>query len=262
MNTQPTNEFTGKRIVVTGGTQGAGKAIFDKLASGGATLLTSARSAPPEDIPSASFVRADLSTAEGAATLAQATRERMGGVDILVHVLGGSKAPGGGFAASGDDVWEAEWNLNLMSAVRLDRLLVPQMIERGRGAIIHTGSIQSRLPLYDSTTAYAASKAALVAYSKALSKEIGPKGVRVNVVSPGWIYTSASEALVKRIAESSGGSEEEARQSILDALGGIPIGRPAFPEEVAELVAFLVSDRAASIHGAEYVIDGGTIPTI
>lgn len=262
MITPYTNEFEGKRVVVTGGTQGAGHAVYEKLAAAGATLVTAARSARPDTIPEASFVRADLSTAEGAAALAAAALERMGGVDILVHVLGGSKAPGGGFAASGDDVWQAELDLNLMSAVRLDRLLVPYMIERGQGAIIHTASIQSRLPLFDSTTAYAAAKAALVAYSKALSKEVGPKGVRVNVVSPGWIYTSASEAMVKRIAQSSGGSEETARQSILEGLGGIPIGRPAFPEEVADLITFLVSSRAASIHGGEYVIDGGTIPTV
>ncbi|MBA4225694.1 MAG: short-chain dehydrogenase [Hyphomonas sp.] len=255
-------EFSGKRVVITGGTQGAGHAVFQKLAAAGAELLTAARSTPPETMPEAAFVRADLSTAAGAETLANAALERMGGVDILVHVLGGSSAPGGGFAASGDDVWQAELDLNLMSAVRLDRLLVPQMIARGKGAIIHTASIQSRLPLYESTTAYAAAKAALVAYSKALSKEVGPKGVRVNVVSPGWIYTSAAEAMVKRIAQSSGSSEEAARQSILDALGGIPIGRPALPEEVADLMVFLASDRASAIHGAEYVIDGGTIPTI
>jgi NAD(P)-dependent dehydrogenase (short-subunit alcohol dehydrogenase family) len=146
--------------------------------------------------------------------------------------------------------------------VRLDRALLPQMIARGRGAVIHVASIQRRLPLPDSTTAYAAAKAALTTYSKALSKELGPKGVRVNVVSPGWIYTEASEGLVRRIAESTGGTLDEARRSILDGLGGIPLGRPAESAEVAELIAFLASDRAAAIHGAEYVIDGGTVPTV
>ena len=108
----------------------------------------------------------------------------------------------------------------------------------------------------------AAAKAALRTYSKSLTKELGPRGVRVNVVSPGWIYTEAAQALVDRIATTTGGTAEAARQSILDALGGIPLGRPARPEEVAELIAFLASDRASAIHGAEYVIDGGTTPTV
>ncbi|WP_348981738.1 SDR family oxidoreductase [Azospirillum sp. TSH58] len=102
----------------------------------------------------------------------------------------------------------------------------------------------------------------MTTYSKALSKELGPKGVRVNVVSPGWIHTEAADDLMARIAASTGGTTETARQSILDALGGIPLGRPARPEEVADLIAFLASDRASAIHGAEHVIDGGTIPTV
>ncbi|TIT54458.1 MAG: SDR family oxidoreductase, partial [Mesorhizobium sp.] len=152
--------------------------------------------------------------------------------------------------------------LNLLAAVRLDRLVVPRMIEQGSGAIVHISSIQRRLPLHESTIAYAAAKAALSNYSKALSKELGPQGIRVNIVAPGWIHTTASEAMVKRLAAHSGSDEETARQGIMDAMGGIPIGRPAWPQEIAELVAFLVSDRASAIHGAEYVIDGGTIPTV
>ncbi len=216
----------------------------------------------PADPAGADFVATDLTEAGGACVLAEAAMERLGGVDVLVHVLGGSTAPGGGFAALTEEHWRAELDLNLMPAVRLDRLLLPQMIARGSGTVIHVASIQRRLPLHDSTTAYAAAKAALTTYSKALSKEVGPKGVRVNVVSPGWIYTEAADALVQRLAASSGGTPETARQGILDALGGIPLGRPAKPEDVAELIAFLASDRASAIHGAEYVIDGGTIPTM
>ncbi len=253
-------EFAGKTVVLTAGTKGAGAAAFRRFVAAGARVVTAARSERPDDMPDHAFVRADLTSAEGVETFAQAALERLGHVDILIHVLGGSSAPGGGFAALTNEIWANELNLNLLSAVRLDRALLPSMIARGKGAVVHTASIQHRLPL-PSTTAYAAAKAALATYSKALSKEVGPKGVRVNVVSPGWIYTSAAEAMVRRIAASSGTSEDEARQSILDALGGIPLGRPAWPEEVAEMIAFLASDRASAVHGAEFVIDGGTVPT-
>lgn len=254
-------ELAGKRVLVTGGTKGAGEAIVHRLAAAGATVLTTARSAREASRQNL-FVQADVSTLAGAEQVAAATMDKLGGVDIIVHSVGGSKSPGGGFAALGDQLWQDELDLNLLAAVRLDRLLVPHMIAQGSGAIIHISSIQRRLPLHDSTTAYAAAKAALSAYSKALSKELGPKGIRVNTVAPGWIATTASEAMVKRLAAHSGSDEDTARQGIMDALGGIPIGRPAWPQEIAELVAFLVSDRAASIHGAEYVIDGGTIPAV
>ncbi|MEI9897711.1 MAG: SDR family oxidoreductase [Chthoniobacter sp.] len=128
--------------------------------------------------------------------------------------------------------------------------------------IIHISSIQRSLPLYESTLAYAAAKAALTNYSKGLSNEVGPKGVRVISVAPGFIETTAAEAMIERLASSAGTDRNTALQGLMDSLGGIPIGRPGRPEEVAELVAFLASNRAPSIHGSEYVIDGGTIPTI
>lgn len=255
-------EFAGRRVVVTGGTKGAGAAVAARFAAAGARVLTAARSAPPEPEEGRLFVAADLTTAEGIGTLADAVLSEFGGVDILVHCLGGSATPGGGFRAATEDFWQQELAVNLLPAVRLDRLLVPGMIERGDGVVIHMASIQRRLPLPESTIAYAAAKAALASYSKSLSKELGPAGIRVNTVSPGWIMTEAADRLVKRLATSSGTDEDAARRGVMDALGGIPIGRPAWPEEVAELVAFLASDRAASIHGAEYVIDGGTIPTM
>lgn len=256
------SEFAGKRVVVTGGTKGAGLATVRRFLAGGAAVVTAARSDAPGDVPAEAFVRADLATPEGVAALAEAAMDRLGGVDILVHVLGGSTAPGGGFAALDDAAWRSELDLNLMPAVRLDRALVPQMVAQGSGVVVHVSSIQRKLPLHDATTAYAAAKAALTTYSKTLSKEVGPKGIRVNSVAPGWINTSASQAMVERIAATAGIGKEAARQSVMDALGGIPLGRPAEPEEVAELIAFLASDRAAAIHGAEYVIDGGTVPTV
>lgn len=254
-------EFKGIRVVVTGGTQGAGLATVRRFLAGGAEVVVAARR-PIDELSSSQFVQADLTTSQGVDLLAQAALTRLGGIDVVVHSLGGSSAPGGGFRALTDQHWQAELNLNLMAAVRLDRALLPAMIERGSGAIVHVSSIQRRLPLHDSTIGYAAAKAALTVYSKAISKEVGPAGIRVNVVSPGWIYTEAAEAMVGRLAAASGGSEEEARQGILEALGGIPLGRPARPEEIAELIVFLASERASAIHGAELTVDGGTVPTV
>jgi len=255
------HEFGGRRVLVSGGTKGLGRATVKRFLAGGAQVITAARS-HADPIDEAVFIQADLTTAEGGEALAQAALDRMGGIDILAHVVGGSASPGGGFVALTDDHWLAELNLNLLATVRLDRLLVPQMIERGSGSVVHVTSIQSILPLPESTTGYAAAKAALRTYSKSISKELGPKGVRVNSVSPGWIMTDATGDFLGRLQAANGGTIEDARQSVLDALGGISIGRGAQPEEVADLIAYLASDRAAAIHGAEFVIDGGTVRTV
>jgi NAD(P)-dependent dehydrogenase (short-subunit alcohol dehydrogenase family) len=254
-------EFAGKRVLISGGTKGLGRATVDRFLAGGARVITSARGAL-DPIDGVEFVQADLTTAEGGEALAKAALERLGGVNILAHVLGGSTTPGGGFVALTDDYWLSELNLNLLATVRLDRLLIPQMIARGAGAVVHVTSIQSVLPLPEATTAYAAAKAALRTYSKSISKELGPKGVRVNAVSPGWIMTEGTGVFLERIQAANGGTLEDARQLVLDGLGGIAIGRGAEPFEVAEAIAFLASDRASSIHGSELVVDGGTVPTV
>lgn len=255
-------ELKGKRALVTGGTKGLGAALVESLLDAGVEVMASARSAPRQALDGVHYVSTDLSTAEGVATLARAVEERWGGVDILINSLGGSTAPVGGFAVLSDTVWFDELNLNFMSAVRLDRALLPAMLAKGSGVILHVTSIQHVLPLPASTTAYAAAKGALSTYSKSLSKEVTPKGVRVLRVSPGWIETEASVEFAERMAREHGTDYEGGKQLIMDWLGGIPVGRPAKPREVADLITFLVSPRAASVAGSEHVIDGGTVPTV
>ncbi len=254
-------EFAGRRVLVTGGTRGIGAAMVRRFAHGGARVATTGRNAPDDMDGQTLFVQADVSTAEGVRDVAECVLDAWEGVDVLVNCVGGSDAPSGGFAALDDEQWARALNLNLLSAARLDRALVPGMLERGRGVVLHVASIQHRLPLPDSTLAYAAAKAALRTYSKGLAREVGPKGVRVNTISPGFVETDAAHAMIQRLAESRGIDDSAARQEIMNMIGGIPIGRPAWPEEVAELAAFLTSDRAASIHGTDSVIDGGTVPT-
>lgn len=253
-------DLRGKSAVITSGTRGAGAATVALFRELGARVITTARNRPA-DFPEELFAASDLATAEGCASFATIARDRLGDIDIVVHMLGGSSAPAGGFAALGDDEWRKELDLNLMPAIRLDRALLPAMVERGSGVVIHVTSIQNVLPLPQSTTAYAASKAALSTYSKSLSKEVSPKGVRVVRVSPGWIETEAVGHFLDRVAAGAATNRDGARQIVMNGLGGIPLGRPTKPEEVADLIAFLASSRAASITGTEYVIDGGTIPT-
>jgi NAD(P)-dependent dehydrogenase (short-subunit alcohol dehydrogenase family) len=248
----------GQRALVTGASRGIGRAVAERLRADGATVLTVARGGEADRLS----VAADLATATGCATVAEAVQARLGGVDIIVHALGGSTAPAGGFAALDDAEWQATLALNLLPAIRLDRALLPAMLGQGAGVIVHVTSIQVQSPVFEATLAYAAAKAALANYSKGLSKEVSPKGVRVLRVSPGWTETEASVALVERLAAEAGTDAATAREELMKAIGGIPIGRPNLPAEVADLIAFLVSPRAATLTGTEIRIDGGSLPVV
>src|SRR3989441_5227966 len=205
--------FTGRRILVTGGTKGIGEAIVERLIRGGGKVITTARSLPPGGTPDR-FVQADVSTREGIDQVVEAIMDRFGGLDILIHNVGGSAAPGGGALALSDDDWQHAFDMNLFAAVRLDRAFLPSMLKQGSGVIIHISSIQRTLPLYEATLAYAAAKAALTNYSKGLSKEVSPRGIRVNTVAPGFTETKAAEALIERLAAQAGTDTAAARQGL------------------------------------------------
>ncbi len=253
-----TPEFAGRRALVTGGTRGIGRAIAERLRAGGATVLAAARSLPA-DQPEESVVVADISTTAGTDAIAHAVTERLGGIDIVVHNAGGSGQNSGGATAITDEEWSTTFELNFFGAVRLDRALIPHL--PADGAIVHITSIQRRSPL-PTTLPYAAAKAALANYSKALSNELAPRGIRVNAVAPGYVETESAYQMAVDIAGIHGVDIDEARTQIMASIGGIPLGAPGRPQDVAELVAFLASSRAAYITGAEYVIDGGSLRTV
>lgn len=256
-----TKNLTGKIALVTGGTKGIGKAIADELAALGATVIVSARSQPLEDLPY-QFIRADLTKSSDNESLANQIVEQYEGLDILINNVGGTSAPAGGFSMLSEQDWENDLQLNLLSAIKLDKALVPSMIERKSGVVIHVSSLNGKLPLYASNLSYGVTKAALNNYSKALANEVAQHGVRVVTVSPGMVKTTAMETFLHNYADSIGKSFEETARLIMDNLGGVPMNRLAQPEEIAHLIGFLASPQASYITGANYVIDGGTIPTV
>lgn len=255
------DRLDGRRTLVSGGTKGTGHAVAERLRELGADVWVSARSMPEGYAYPDRFIAADTSTKEGTDHVA-AEMQKAGGVDILVHVVGGSSTPAGGFAAVPEEKWIAELQLNFLGAVRLDHALIPGMIAQESGVVLHFTSIQRQMPQWESTLPYAAAKAALRTYSKGLATELAPKGVRVNAISPGGIRTEGSEGFYERIAEANGITRDAAVQRVMDSLGGVPLGRFAETQEVADLVGFLVSDRASGLVGTEMVIDGGTIRTV
>jgi NAD(P)-dependent dehydrogenase (short-subunit alcohol dehydrogenase family) len=256
------DEFKDQRVLVTGGTKGMGAAMVRRFLLSGATVATTARAPSEETHPSLLFIKSDVGTASGVQTVVDRIGAEWGGLDVLVNNVGGTETKDGGFEKWSDDDWQTVLNVNLMAAVRLDRAFVPGMVERRTGVVIHISSVSHLLPFANGTLAYAAAKGALRSYSKGIAKGVAPDGVRVNMISPGFIETSGAHGMIMDISHSQNISEAAARQSIMDMLGGVPLGRTGKPEEVAELVAFLASARAGFISGVDYILDGGTIPTV
>jgi len=186
--------------------------------------------------------------------------DRLGGVDVLVNNAGSQTHVPDGALGTTDEDWQQDFDTNLFSSVRLDRALLPAMLAQRSGVIIHVTSGQARMP-GPASLPYAAAKAALTTYSKGLANQVGRRGVRVNTVVPGLIETSAAHDRMDQLGAAAGADRAHGRQQLVQSVG-IPHGRPGLPEEVADLITFLASDHAAWITGSQYVIDGGTLPTI
>ncbi|WUH92571.1 oxidoreductase [Streptomyces sp. NBC_00433] len=257
-----TGELQGRTAVVTGASKGIGLAVVTALAEAGARVVAGSRgtSAELDALVAAGgveWVSADLSEPAAAGRLVDAAGGR---IDVLVNNVGVAPVRTGGFLSVTDEDWQRSVDLNLLAAVRVTRAALPLMLEAGRGSVVTVASVNATLPdplVID----YSAGKAALVAFSKALSKEAGPKGVRVNTVSPGPVETDlwlGGGGVAATVSASAGTT---AKDVIEQTAGGMPTGRFTRPSEVADLVLFLAGDRSANITGSDFTIDGGFIPT-
>ncbi|ONI91134.1 short-chain dehydrogenase [Saccharothrix sp. ALI-22-I] len=255
-NGSETRELAGKRALVTGGTRGIGAAVVRQFLDAGAEVLTTARSATSTVPEGATFVEADVRTRDGAEALAAAAQEMLGGVDILVHNAGGAR-PHEGVSAIPDEEWQHALDLNFLSSVRLDSLLVPGMRERSSGAIVHVSSSAVLTPV-GPFLHYTTAKAALENYSRGLAMELAPFGVRVNTVAPGRVATPGGEATRKQWAEVSARTGAAPAATNVDDTP--PLGREGQPDDIAHAVLFFVSGRAGWLTGRNLIVDGGEFP--
>lgn len=254
----PTLDLAGKRVLVTGGTQGIGAAIAAHATHAGADVLVAARTRA-DGADTARFVKADVSTPRGVSALAEEAETVLGGVDVLIDNVGNPTHPPATAWDMSDEDWLSVFTMNLMSAVRLDRALIPGMIARGGGAIIHISSVVSRVPAAN-LLPYSAAKAALNSYSKGLSTELAAHGVRVNTVLPGLIETDGMTTYLTQRAAEAGTDIDTARRTFTDGFS-VPMGHMGHVDDVARMVMFLASDQARYLTGGQYTVDGGLTPT-
>ena len=258
-------DLTGRVAVVTGASKGIGLAITTLLVEEGVQVYAGAREASDElntlgETGRVEFIEADLGTPNGATALVNAATSS-GRLDILVNNVGAVTPRLSGFLAVTDEQWTHSLNLNLMAAVRTTRAALPTMLAQRQGAIVTTSSVNAFLP-DPAVIDYSASKAALSNFCKSLSKEVGPYGVRVNTVSPGPVATDlwlGDHGVAATIARDKGGDASAVAES---AAADSVTGRFTLPTEVASLVVYLASDRAANITGGDFTIDGGLTTTL
>lgn len=255
--------ISGKTALVTGASRGIGLAIAQTLAAEGVRVVGAARTVTPElEKAAAATVAVDLGTLEGARSAVDEALTAVGGIDFLVNNVGGGDRDGlslGGFLDVEDEQWQRVFDLNLFSAVWTTKAALPSILDR-KGAIVSVSSINARVPT-GSPVGYAEAKAALTQFGKRLSEELAPRGVRVNTVSPGLTASplwTDPEGFGGAVATAFGMAHADLFTT-LPGQFGVASGRFSEPQEVADLVAFLLSERAANIHGADYVIDGGTL---
>jgi NAD(P)-dependent dehydrogenase (short-subunit alcohol dehydrogenase family) len=257
--------LTGKNALVTGSSKGIGLAVTRALAAEGAHVVAGSRSASADlaDLVEGGQlheVQVDLSAADGPTTLVAAAREH-GPIGILVNNVGGVTPRLSGFLDVTDEQWLGSLNLTFMAAVRTTRAALPDMLAAGHGTIVNTCSVNAFLP-DPGVIDYSAAKAALANFSKALSKEVGPKGIRVNTVSPGPVSTAlwlGDHGVAATVAGAQGGDPAEVAKS---QAAEAPTGRFTEPREVADLVVLLASERAGNVTGSDFVIDGGLVQTL
>jgi NAD(P)-dependent dehydrogenase (short-subunit alcohol dehydrogenase family) len=252
--------LSGKQAIVTGASRGIGLAIVTALIEEGVAVVAGARHV--EGLPAEVHgVAVDLSTPEGAQELVAAAAGVFdGGLDVLVNNVGAVKPRTGGFRGVSDEEWIATLTLDFLAGVRVTRGALDLLEARGGGTIVSVNSVNAKLadPL---VIDYCTAKAAVASFSKSLAKEVAPLGIRVNTVSPGPVSTDlwlGGGGVAAAVAEASGGDPAAVAAG---AAGQSPTGRFTSPEEVADLVVLLASGRAGNVTGADFVIDGGLIPT-